>query len=376
MIYLDYNATTPTLPEVFEAMLPWLKDQWGNSSSIHTPGRIARRAVEESREKVAAFIGALPEQVIFTSGATEANNAALHSAVFRHAGKRHVVTSVVEHSAVLSYCAYLERVHHIEVTYLPVDSDGSLDPIHLCRAIRPETAVVSLMWANNETGGIWPIPDFAGICRDAGTAFHTDAVQAVGKIPVSFAMDGLNYLTLSGHKIGGPKGVGALVVRDPSNFLPFIHGGQQEGGKRGGTENVAQIVGLGAAAAMAMKRGNEVWSSVAKIRDEFENSAVAQVEGTQINGDRSKRLPNTSNLSFPGLDGDSLVTFLDRNGIFASSGSACLQSAISPSHVILAMTQSHEVASESIRFSFGLDSKSTDLARIIGSICEFVTLTI
>jgi len=374
LIYLDHNATTPVLPEVVEAMMPWLTANWGNPSSIHGPGRAARRAVEQARETVAALVGAEPEQVIFTSGATEANNAALHSAVFRDSAKRHVVTSVVEHSAVLTYCDYLENVHGVEVTRLPVDSNGTLNPDDLRDTIRPDTALVSLMWANNETGVIWPISELAAICAKKEVPFHSDAVQAVGKISVSFSEGGLSYLTLSGHKFGAAKGIGALIVREAESYLPFVHGGKQEGGLRGGTENVAQIVGLGEAAGLAEGRDPAIWTQISNLRDRLESEILEHIEGARVNGLGSRRLPNTTNLYLPGLDGDALLTFLDQREICISSGSACLESAITPSHVILAMTCSHDEASESVRVSFGLDSNSTDLETVVKSISEFVEL--
>ena len=352
-------------------MLPWLRESWGNPSNVYAPGRLARRAVEEARQKVAALISAAPEQVIFTSGATEANNAALHSAVFRDPMKRHVVTSAVEHSAVLAYCDYLEKIHCVEVTRLPVDSDGMIDQEGLRKAIRKDTAVVSLMWANNETGAIWPVQELAAICAESGVPLHTDAVQAVGKIPVSFSKSGVKFLSLSGHKFGAPKGIGAVMVSEPETFTPMIHGGKQEHGNRGGTENVASAVALGHAADMAMVRGLEAWDRVSNLRDHFEKEIRKRFTRSQINGGGSMRLPNTSNIHLPEMDGDALVTFLDQQDICVSSGSACLESAITPSHVILALTGSHERANESIRVSLGLDSTKAELERLITALETF-----
>lgn len=375
MIYLDHNATTPVLPEVLEAMLPWLSSEWGNPSSIHAAGRSARRAIEVARTKVAALLGASPDQVIFTSGATEANNSAIHSALLRDPEKRHVVTSAVEHSAILAYCVFLEKHWGVEVTRLPVVSDGNLSPEELKKAIRPDTAIVSLMWANNETGVIWPVDEFAAICAERGVPFHTDAVQAVGKIDVNFEESGASFLSLSGHKFGAPKGIGALLVADPDHFEPLIVGGKQEAGHRGGTENVPHIVALGAAAEAALSRENEAWDSVATLRDRFEQTVLQGVAGAQINGGAGKRLPNTSNIHCPGMDGDALVTFLDQQGICVSSGSACLESAITPSHVILAMAGSHEQASESVRVSLGLNNSWTDLEYLVRKIRDFKEIT-
>lgn len=364
MIYLDHNASTPVLPEVVEAISPWLRDNWGNPSSLHAPGRLARRAIEEARGRIAALVDSEPEQVIFTSSATEANNAALHSSVFREPGKRHVVTSVVEHSAVLAYCKYLEKHHGVEVTPLPVDSEGMLDPDELRRAIRAETAVVSLMWANNETGVIWPITELAAICAEAGVPLHTDAVQAVGKIPVSFHDSSVGFLTLSGHKFGAPKGIGALIVRNPDSFLPFLYGGKQEGALRGGTENVPHIVALGKAAEIASQRDRLSWLTVEALRKQFEGSLLEEIRGSEIHASSSRRLPNTSCIYLPGIDGDSVVTYLDQQGICVSSGSACLESAITPSHVLQAMTGSYEMASESIRVSLSPQTTEDDLLHL------------
>jgi cysteine desulfurase len=374
LIYLDHNATTPVLPEVLEAMQPWLSLHWGNPSSIHGPGRLARHAVEEARDNVAALVQAAPEQIVFTSGATEANNAAIHSALLRNPTKRHVVTSSVEHSAVLAYCDHLEKYHSVEVTRLPVDADGMLSTSDLESAIRTDTAIVSLMWANNETGVIWPIAEFAKVCEAKGVPFHTDAVQAVGKLPVDFGGCGASFLSLSGHKFGAPKGIGALVVADPESFVPLIIGGKQEHGHRGGTENVPHIVGLASAAEIVRKRGFAPWGKVAKLRDAFERSILEEVSGSQVNGGIGLRLPNTSNIHIPGSDGDALVTFLDQQGICVSSGSACLESAITPSHVILAMTGSHDQASESIRISLGQETSSVEMETVWKALHEYAEL--
>lgn len=374
MIYLDHNATTPVLPEAVEAMMPWLTEQWGNPSSVHRAGQAARRAVEEAREKVAEWLDAEPNQIIFTSGATEANNATIHSALIGQPGKRHIVTSAVEHSAVLAYCDYLETYHGVEVTRLSVDGDGLLSLAALESAIRPVTALVSLMWANNETGVIWPIEEFAGVCRRRGVLFHTDAVQAVGKIPVSFAACGADFLTLSGHKFGAPKGVGALIVGYPDQYHPLIFGGKQESGHRGGTENVAGIVAFGAAAEHRRLACLDRWDGVIRLRDQLERAILDVVPRMQVHGSTGPRLPNTTNLWLPGYDADAMVTFLSQRGICVSSGSACLESAISPSHVILAMTGSHETATESVRFSLGPESTRDDIINTIEAVGQFATI--
>ena len=354
-----------------EAMIPWLSSQWGNPSSIHAPGRAALRAVEAARMKVAAFIGASSEQVVFTSGATEANNAAIHSALLQNPDKRHVVTSMVEHSSVLAYCDYLQEHWGVEVTKLPVDSEGNLSVDDLRATIRQDTAIVSLMWANNETGVIWPVSQLAEICAEKGVIFHSDAVQAVGKVTVDFNACGVSFLSLSGHKFGAPKGIGALVMADPNSYLPSIVGGKQEHGHRGGTENVPHIVAIGIAAETAYKREQTAWSKVAQLLDIFEQTVIDGIVGAEINGSRRQRLPNTTNIYLPGLDSDALVTFLDQNSICVSSGSACLESAITPSHVILAMSNSHVRASESIRISVGLNTNAEELLRLTETIANF-----
>lgn len=274
-----------------------------------------------------------------------------------------------------AYCDYLERHHDIEVTRLPVDEHGRLPKNVITDAIRPDTALVSLIWANNETGVIWPVEEFASICTEHGVPFHTDAVQSAGKIPVNFAGCGADFLSISGHKFGAPKGIGALIIKNAETFRPFQHGGNQENGHRGGTENVSHIVATGAAAELAHRRGAIAWSAVAALRDDLEKQIVQRVSGSLVNGSGSSRLHNTSNLNLPGIDGDALVTFLDQHGICISSGSACLESAITPSHVILAMTGSHDRASESIRLSLGLDTTPEHLGSFVRKVSEFIELT-
>lgn len=363
----------PILPGVADAMLPWLTEKWGNPSNNYSVGREARRAVEEARSSVARLVGARPEQIVFTSGATEANNAVLHSVLVGDRSKRHLVTSTVEHSSVLSYCDYLERYHSFEITRLGVDRNGALNLEELKRAIRKDTAMVSLMWANNETGVIWPVEEIAKICRVKDVKFHTDAVQAVGKLDVSFSDISANFLCVSGHKIGAPKGVGAIVIRDPDSFSPLIHGGKQENGFRGGTESVPFIVGLGKAADLTRQGGLEKWSNIATLRDNFEDQIRQEFIGSEINGLGCERLPNTSSVFLPGIDSDAAVTFLDQHGICASSGSACMQGAIAPSHVILSMSDSYERANETLRVSLTDSTHSYDIERLIKSLIEITS---
>lgn len=373
MIYLDHNSTTRALPEVIEAMAPWLAERWGNPSSVYGFGRSARRAVEDARSAVAMLVGARDEQVIFTASATEATNAALHSAVCGAPSRRHIVTSQVEHSATLSYCEYLERYHGVEVTRVPVSSQGEIDLDQLDSSIRTDTAIVSLIWANNETGVIWPADQLGEICRSKHVPLHLDAVQAVGRIPVDFEKCGAAYISLSGHKLGTPKGIGCLVVSDPCRFVPLIFGGKQERGHRGGTESVPLVAGFGRAAELLIASGLDCWKRVATVRDEFESYLVASVVGVEINGGGSMRLPNTSNVYLPGVDSDALVIYLDQQGICISSGSACMESAIAPSHVVDAMWHSHDRACESARISLGRDSAKEEvqeLVRLIKLFCE------
>ena len=320
---------------------------------------------------MAASIGASPHQVAFTSGATEANNAAIQSALLNQPEKRHIVVSAVEHSAVLAYCEHLTMHAGIEVTRLPVDCDGGISLDGLRTAIRSDTALVSLMWANNETGVIWPVKEIAGVCADRNVALHSDAVQAVGKIPVDFAASGVSFLSLSGHKFGAPKGIGALVMADPDSFVPLIVGGKQENGRRGGTENVSYIVALGIAIEIASSRGTGPWNKIAALRDQFEEAALKDFSGAHINGNRNSRLPNTSSIRFPGMDADALVTFLDQRGICVSSGSACLESSMTPSHVIQAMTGSYDWANESLRISLGLTSTENELQQLLSALEAF-----
>ncbi len=351
--------------------MPWLTTNWGNPSSIHAPGRAARRAIEEARSKVATLVGAYPEQVLFTSGATEANNSAIHSVLIHDPTKRHIVTSVVEHSAILAYCDFVKRHHGVEITCLPVDAAGMISNDDLKAAIRPDTALVSLMWANNETGVIWPVAEFSKICGDAGVPFHTDAVQAIGKVPIHFGKFGASFLSVSGHKIGSPKGIGALILSEPASFEPLIVGGKQEKGMRGGTESVPLIVALGAAAEIVSTRDAGCWNPIKKLRDEFESLLIQRIQRAEINGGETERLPNTSNIYLPGLDGDAMVTFLDQKSICVSSGSACLESAITPSHVIFAMASSHQRASESIRISVGLNTTKDEFGKLTDAIDKF-----
>ncbi|HPA17524.1 MAG TPA: cysteine desulfurase NifS [Verrucomicrobiae bacterium] len=356
IIYLDNNATTRVAPEVFEAMVPFLTEFYGNPSSVYTFGAQVGRAIDAARERVAALLGCDPAEIVFTGCGTESDNAAINSAI-RTSGRQHIVTTRVEHSAITRHCAALERSGH-PVTWLDVDPGGLLDMSAVERAIGPTTAIVSAMWANNETGVLFPIDEIADICRSKGVLFHTDAVQALGKAPVDLARANVDLASFSGHKFHAPKGVGILFVRKGTRFASHILGGGQEKGRRGGTENTASIVGLGRAAELAMEGLADRRARVCRLRDKLEDAILASIPGTRVNGDRQRRLPNTSNISFAHIEAESLLLELDRHGICASSGSACTTGSLEPSHVLTAMGLDSPAARASIRFS--LSGYTTD----------------
>ena len=375
IIYLDNNATTPLDPAVIEEMLPFLTKYYGNPSSGYAFAARARKAVDLARERLAALLGCAPSEIVFTSGGTESNNAVIHSALAysaiaaAKAGQfephwKHIVTSAVEHSAVLRPCQDLEK-HGCAVTFLGVDRDGNLDLGELEAAIRPETALVSMMWANNETGVLFPVQKIAEICRRKGVLFHTDAVQAVGKIPIRLRETAINFLSLSAHKFHGPKGVGALYVNERTRFGPLIAGGGQENGRRGGTENVAGIVGLGKAAELALKYLAEGKGSVHSMRDRFEKAILESVSGASVNGTGALRIPNTSSLSFEGIESSNALLLLDRHGICCSAGSACRTGSQEASHVLRAMNPNGDGARRSLRFSFGRFNSEAEIDRAI-----------
>ena len=349
MICLDYNATTPLLPEVREAMEPYWSEQWGNPSSAHRLGRAAAQAVAKAREKIASLVGASETSVIFTSSATEANNTALSSAFASGRGNG-IVTTATEHSAILGFCTALAR-KGARVVIVPVLATGEVDLRALEEALVPDTGVVSVMWANNETGVINPVEKVARLCAERHILFHCDAAQAVGKVPIDLVGLPIDYLTVSAHKIYGPKGVGALVARPGAPYTPVLIGGQQEGERRGGTENVPGIVGFGRAAELAATELRPRSTRSAELRDELERLVLEEIPGTYPNGRGAPRVSNTTNIGFPGIDSESLVKLLDEEGVCASAGSACLAKAPTPSHVVHAMTGSYAKAGEAIRFS-------------------------
>jgi cysteine desulfurase len=336
MIYFDHNATTPIDPGVRTAMEPYLSQEWGNASSSYSFGSHLRAAVEAARLKVARLINAAPDEIIFTSGGTEANNAAIHAAINADSSRRRIVTTAVEHSSVLAYCKWLESRGY-PVTVIGVNADGRLDCDALEAAITTDTAIVSVMWANNETGVLFPVDHIAKLCQECGVLFHSDAVQVAGKVPINVRTTPFSYLGLAGHKFNGPKGIGALFVRRGAPFTPFIHGGHQERGRRGGTEDIAAIVGLGVAAEKATAAACDYASIVSPLRDQIENELIDRCGPAWIHGRTEPRIANTSNISFPGVGADGLLMMLDKYDLYASAGSACLADSGEPSHVIAAM---------------------------------------
>lgn len=349
MIYLDNNATTRPALEVISAMQERLTEDWGNPSSAHSVGLRAKASIDRARREVGDLVGVDPGMIVFTSSATEANNTAILSAIRAAPDKPRIVAGATEHSAVIAM-AKAQAANGYELVLVPPNASGEIDVCALGEAIDENTAVVSVMMANNETGILNPLADIAAICRRRNVRWHCDAVQAAGKVPVDFYAIGADYLTLSAHKMHGPKGVGAMVVANDAPFTPMLFGGHQEKGRRGGTENVEAIVGFGVAAALAAREMDTRRSAMAMLRDRLEQGILAAVQSASVNGS-GPRLPNTTNIGFPGIDSDTLVSVLDQHGICVSSGSACLSDAVAPSHVVLAMTGSYQKASEAIRFS-------------------------
>ncbi|MCP4349347.1 MAG: cysteine desulfurase NifS [Desulfobacterales bacterium] len=353
VIYLDNNATTQVAPEVKEEMLPYLTELYGNPSSMYSfAGQIARN-IEESRSKVASLLGALPEEIIFTSCGTESDSTAIRAAVASDPAKKHIITTRVEHPAVKNLGEYLSE-NGYRVTFVPVDSKGRLDLDYFNKSLTDDTAVVSMMWANNETGVIFPIQEIAGILNERGIVFHTDAVQAVGKVPIDVSKIGVDMLSISGHKLHAPKGVGVLYVRKGTKFSPFMIGGHQEHGRRGGTENVASIIAMGKACELAVAHMDEENTRVKQLRDKLENELLKRIPNASVNGDTENRLPNTTSIGFEYVEGESILLLMDEFGICASSGSACTSGSLEPSHVLRAMGVPFTSAHGSIRFSLSI----------------------
>jgi cysteine desulfurase len=368
-IYLDNNATTPLLPDVFEAMRPYFGEQFGNASSIHHHGQQTRAAVEDARESVAALLGCRAAEIVFTSGGTEADNLAIAGLI---AAGDHVITSSIEHHAVLLSCRHLEEIG-AEVTVLPVDGRSVIDPSDVARALRPNTKLISVMMANNETGVLQPVEKIGAIAAEAGVYFHTDAVQAFGKVAIDVKRIGCQALSISGHKIHAPQGVGALYVQKGTKIHPLFYGGRHERSLRAGTENVAGIVGMGKAAQLAkqgLDRGDD--KKMAAMRDRLQQGILAQIEEAGVNGSGVMRVPNTANIHFDHIDGEALVIALDLKGLAVSTGAACSSGAIEPSHVLLAMGLRRDQARASVRFSLGRQTANEDIDFALALVAETV----
>ena len=364
-VYLDNAATTALSPKVLEKMMPYLTDIYGNASSPHSFGQTARIGVEHAREQVARAINADPSEIVFTGCGTESDNTVLFGVAERYAKKGdHIITTNVEHHAILHSCAALEK-KGIKVTYLPVDKDGLVTPEQVRDAITDKTILVSVMFANNEVGTIMPIPEIAAVCHEKGVLFHTDAVQAAGHIPIDVKAMGIDMLSISGHKFHGPKGVGVLYERKGIRLPSYIIGGEQEKGRRAGTENVAGIVGLGEALELAVTNMSETSARMTRMRDRLIEGIEATIPEVKLNGHRTKRLPNNVNFSIKYIEGESILLMLDMAGIAASSGSACTSGSLDPSHVLLALGLTHEVAHGSVRMTLGDDTTDEDIDYVL-----------
>lgn len=364
-VYLDNAATTALSPKVLEKMMPYLTDTYGNASSPHSFGQTARIGVEHAREQVARAINADPSEIVFTGCGTESDNTVLFGVAERYAKKGyHIITTNVEHHAILHSCAALEK-KGIKVTYLPVDKDGLVTPEQVRDAITDKTILVSVMFANNEVGTIMPIPEIAAVCHEKGVLFHTDAVQAAGHIPIDVKAMGIDMLSISGHKFHGPKGVGVLYERKGIRLPSYIIGGEQEKGRRAGTENVAGIVGLGEALELAVTNMSETSARMTRMRDRLIEGIEATIPEVKLNGHRTKRLPNNVNFSIKYIEGESILLMLDMAGIAASSGSACTSGSLDPSHVLLALGLTHEVAHGSVRMTLGDDTTDEDIDYVL-----------
>jgi cysteine desulfurase len=367
-IYFDNNATTPLLPEVFEAMRPYLLESFGNASSIHRQGQQARAAVEQAREQVAALLGARTSEIVFTSGGTEGDNLALYGLV---AAGDHVISSTIEHHAVLNSCKRLEEMG-VAVSYVGCDAQGVVDPEDVRRALRSETKLISVMMANNETGALQRVEEIGEIARAADVYFHTDAVQAAGKVAIDVEGMGCDLLTMAAHKMHGPQGVGALFVRRATLLRSLLVGGRHERGRRAGTENLAGIVGMGKAAELAVAWLGEGGSQrMSALRDHLEQSILGAVEGTRVNSGAARRVPNTSNIVFDGIEGEGFVIAMDLKGISVSTGAACSSGATEPSHVLLAMGLG-EAARGAIRFSLGKQNTAEEVEQVLAKVPEVV----
>jgi len=364
-IYLDHSATTKLKKEVLDTILPFLTEQYGNPSTIYTLGREAKKAIDSAREQVAKAINAQPNEIYFTSSGTESDNWAIKGVAYANKQKgKHIITSNIEHHAVLHTCEFLEK-EGLEITYVPVDNEGILDLEQLKKAIRPDTILISVMLANNEIGTIQPIKEISQLAKEHGIYLHTDAVQAIGSIPVDVNDLGVDLLSLSGHKIYGPKGVGVLYVKTGTKISPFIHGGGQERGKRAGTENVANIVGIGKAIELATQDIQTHSSHLQELRDMTIEEILKAIPHSRLNGHKEKRLPGNVNISFEYIEGESILLMLDSKGVCASSGSACTSGSLDPSHVLLAIGLPHEIAHGSLRLTFGEENTKDDVKYLL-----------
>jgi len=370
-IYLDNNATTRTAEQVVETMIPYFSDLYGNPSSMHTFGGQVAKAVRIARENTAALIGAQPEEIIFTSCGTESDNTAIWSALQAHPERRSIVTTRIEHPAVLNTAKYWEKQGY-RVTYLPVDSDGNLDMRGVAQAITEDTAIVSVMWANNETGVIFDVERIAEMANEKGAVFHTDGVQTVGKIPINMANNSIHMMALSGHKLHAPKGIGVLYVRKGTPYVPLIMGGHQEHGRRGGTENVPYIIGLGKAAELALENLDDENTRVKALRDKLEKGLLDSIPNVFLNGDKHRRLPNTLSVSFEYVEGESILLLMNNLGICASSGSACTSGSLEPSHVLRAMGVPFTAAHGSIRFSLSIYNTEQEIDFVLENLPDII----
>jgi cysteine desulfurase len=372
-IYLDNNATTRVAPDVVAAMLPYFTEHFGNASSMHAFGSSVGAAIKEARRSVQCLVGAEHDhEIVFTSGGTESDNVPILSALETQVGRNEIVTSTVEHPAVLSLCKHLQETRGIKVHYTPVDSRGRLDAEAFRKALGPKTAIATVMWANNETGTLFPVERLAELAHEAGALFHTDAVQAVGKLPIDLKATEIDLLSLSGHKLHGPKGIGALYVRRGVRLRPLVRGGHQERGRRAGTENVPAIVGLGKAAELALLHMDEEQTRVRAMRDRLEKAILGAVDRAMVTGDPDHRLPNTSNIAFEFIEGEAILLLLNRAGIAASSGSACTSGSLEPSHVMRAMNVPYTAAHGATRFSLSRENEEADVDRVIEAVPQII----
>ena len=368
VIYTDNNATSKVADEVIEEMMPYFGELYGNPSSMHTFGDKVGKKVDQARQHVADLINADPEEIVFTSCGTESDNAAVHAAIKAFPERKHLITSKVEHPAIKNLFSYLEKTQGYEVTFVPVDKKGRLNTQVLYDSMSENTALISLMWANNETGVIFPIEEVAKRANERGILFHTDAVQAAGKIDIDVKKTGVDMLSMSGHKIHAPKGIGVLYVKKGFKFSPYLIGGHQEGGRRGGTENTAFIIGLGKACELAKQNLGVMNTQVRQLRDYLQSQLLEKILATSVNGVLDDRLPNTLSIGFDAVEGESILLLLDRDGICASSGSACTSGSLDPSHVLMAMEVPFKSAHGTIRFSLSHYNTKQEMDLIVASL--------